>query len=119
MWQPIETAPKDGSSILLATPKGRIADGFWGLHYKVWSWPYIMVEPTHWMPLPVAPGAQAQPAPSVLVDLTPLESVQYWADAYGNPMGDEHFLGHGVAARLLREYVNLRAMLAASPEIKP
>ena len=65
MWQPIETAPKDGSFILLATPKGRIADGFWSLVYGVWSWPYVMVEPTHWMPLPELPGAQAQPAPSV------------------------------------------------------
>lgn len=65
MWQPIETAPKDGSSILLATPKGRIADGFWSPVYGVWSWPYVMVEPTHWMPLPEAPGAQTQPAQSV------------------------------------------------------
>ena len=54
-WQPIETAPKDGSFILLATPKGRIADGSWSLVYKVWSWPYVMVEPTHWMPLPTPP----------------------------------------------------------------
>ena len=54
-WQPIETAPKDGSFILLATPKGRIADGFWSLVYGVWSWPYVMVEPTHWMPLPTPP----------------------------------------------------------------
>ena len=65
MWQPIETAPKGGSSILLATPKGLIADGFWSPVYGVWSWPYVMVEPTHWMPLPDPPGAQAQPAPSV------------------------------------------------------
>jgi len=54
-WRPIETAPKDGSFILLATPKGRIADGFWSLVYGVWSWPYVMVEPTHWMPLPTPP----------------------------------------------------------------
>ena len=54
-WQPISTAPKDGSFILLATPKGRIADGFWSLVYGVWSWPYVMVEPTHWMPLPTPP----------------------------------------------------------------
>ena len=54
-WQPIETAPKDGSFILLATPKGRIADGFWSLVYGVWSWPYVKVEPTHWMPLPTPP----------------------------------------------------------------
>lgn len=65
MWQPIETAPKDGSFILLATPKGRIADGFWSPVYGVWSWPYVMVEPTHWMPLLERPNAQAQPAPSI------------------------------------------------------
>ena len=60
MWQPIETAPKDGSFILLASPKGRIADGFWSLVYGVWSWPYVMVEPTHWMPLPERPNAQGE-----------------------------------------------------------
>lgn len=52
-WQPIETAPKDGSLILLRSPKGRIADGFWG-HYGVWAWPYVMVEPTEWRPLPIS-----------------------------------------------------------------
>lgn len=57
--------PLSGSFILLATPKGRIADGFWSPVYGVWSWPYVMVEPTHWMPLPELPGAQTQPAPSV------------------------------------------------------
>ena len=60
MWQPIETAPKDGSFILLATPKGRIADGFWSPVYGVWSWPYVMIEPTHWMPLPERPNAQGE-----------------------------------------------------------
>jgi hypothetical protein len=53
-WQPIETAPKDGTSILLATPSGKIADGMWG-NYKVWAWPYVMVEPTHWMERPGRP----------------------------------------------------------------
>lgn len=60
MWQPIETAPKNGSFILLATPKGRIADGFWSPAYGVWSWPYVMIEPTHWMPLPERPNAQGE-----------------------------------------------------------
>lgn len=51
-WQPIETAPKDGTSILLRSPQGRIADGFWG-QYGAWAWPYVMVEPIEWRPLPI------------------------------------------------------------------
>jgi hypothetical protein len=54
-WQPIETAPKDGTYVLLATPKGRMADGNFCTKYGVWSWPYVMVEPTHWMPMPPRP----------------------------------------------------------------
>ncbi len=58
-WQTMETAPKDGSRILLVTPSGKIADGFWSLEYRVWSWPYVMVEPTHWtrsLPIPGRKG---------------------------------------------------------------
>ncbi len=49
-WRPIESAPKDGTSVLLACPSGcrwidhandSLAD--WGTH------------PTHWQPLPAAP----------------------------------------------------------------
>ena len=105
MWQPIETAPKDGSFILLATPKGRIADGFWSPVYGVWSWPYVVVEPTHWMPLPELPGAQTQPAPSV-------------------PDADElaHFIrridgAHDLGASALAE--KIVDWLAAAPEAKP
>lgn len=54
-WQPIETAPKDGSRILLATPSGKVSDGMWSTQYRVWSWPYVMVEPTHWMLAPEPP----------------------------------------------------------------
>ena len=54
-WRDIATAPKDGRQVLLATPSGRIADGYWSLHYKVWSWPYVLVNPTHWMPAPEPP----------------------------------------------------------------
>jgi len=54
-WQPIETAPRDGTIILLSTPKGRVADGMWHKRYGVWAWTYVMVEPTHWMPLPEPP----------------------------------------------------------------
>lgn len=64
-WQPIETAPKDGSEILLCSKKGRIANGVWMTatdRVGAWLWPYIKVEPTHWMPLPAAPGIAAPTA---------------------------------------------------------
>ena len=62
-WQPIETAPKDGTHILVCGPHNN------GSQYmdvcgwpKNWTskWPvaymaYAAGEPTHWMPLPTPP----------------------------------------------------------------
>lgn len=67
-WQPIETAPRDGSQYLLYFPNGDV----WGVYYDSegtadW-WPpgldnarncatqnrVIANEPTHWRPLPAA-----------------------------------------------------------------
>ena len=133
MWQPIETAPKDGSSILLATPKGRIADGFWSPVYGVWSWPYVMVEPTHWMPLPGRPSAQAQPSPSVqdrwkegveaaarLIDQkAELYAIRFGHDdmgvlSFGTGSHAEIKMGHYTSMIELADEV--RAMLAAAPK---
>jgi hypothetical protein len=57
-WQPIETAPKDGSSVLLATALS-YADGYWlQSAYDgngAWIWPYAFKEPRYWMPLQRVP----------------------------------------------------------------
>lgn len=72
MWQPIETAPKDGAEIL-ATAKDPSVKGrnYYGVaqwaeqnrdfpnSVSGWFWPYA-IRPTHWMPLP-EPPIEAEP----------------------------------------------------------
>lgn len=68
-WQPIDTAPKDGTRVLLGAPQ-HVAGAKWldmqRVEYGVvtqdlsywqiegFDWP-IGVQPTHWMPLPNPP----------------------------------------------------------------
>lgn len=66
-WQPIETAPKDGTRVLLIGHRGAEADiGNWSMHGRYdrstkrygicWGCAGIAyVNPTHWMPLPPPP----------------------------------------------------------------
>lgn len=59
VWQPIETAPKDGTEILtfkIGNYKRRILAIHWwdGSHFKSRSY---IPNPTHWMPLPSRPDA--------------------------------------------------------------
>lgn len=64
-WQPIETAPKDGTNILVFTPKGKARAGVvCGIHCGWWTTLFdewttsdgdCEMDPTHWMPLPEPP----------------------------------------------------------------
>lgn len=60
-WQPIETAPKDGTIILFFIPFCEIVTS--GVYEKAYNeWRSLMVPhatlnpPTHWMPLPEQPN---------------------------------------------------------------
>lgn len=73
-WSPIETAPNDGTAVLLYYPHndtcirgayGEVQDGDWESGYRTWmEWgvdgEHFIQEapteaPTHWMPLPEVP----------------------------------------------------------------
>jgi hypothetical protein len=66
-WQPIETAPKDGSEVLLLTERGSVfapcmfqaagvisEDDFW-LVWRAFDFDEVQ-NPTHWQPLPPPPS---------------------------------------------------------------
>lgn len=59
-WRPIETAPKDGSMILVCQSSNNIiSSASWSYIYNHWAtYPGPMgfiTEVTHWMPLPQPP----------------------------------------------------------------
>lgn len=58
-WRPIETAPRDGTPILLCGQTGDRIVGRWSTAFSgSWvleAYDAIGIEPTHWMPLPSPP----------------------------------------------------------------
>jgi hypothetical protein len=72
-WQPIESAPKDGTSFLSCNMNqgAFMAVAWWSSAYKyfVRSGGHHLYQFTHWMPLPESPDALApQPEPEVKDD---------------------------------------------------
>lgn len=64
-WQQIETAPKNGTGVLVYCPKSLtvpVTGGYWDAECKCWiagGYMQKALPPTHWMPLPAAPKAAA------------------------------------------------------------
>lgn len=55
-WQPIETAPKDGTKILAFNKWGEYGVAEWVESQQCWFAGYDdFTAPTHWMPLPEPP----------------------------------------------------------------
>jgi hypothetical protein len=70
-WQPIETAPKDGSPLLVYFPEIGTWEVFWSTNvFDFGSWNVSdnkhedrplrgwSTQPTHWMPLPAPPAQE-------------------------------------------------------------
>ena len=68
-WKPIETAPKDGTKVLLWAD-GQVEIGDWLPDAHPWNDTSWWIEggqitarnPTHWMPLPEAPNVKLRGA---------------------------------------------------------
>ncbi|WP_334154762.1 DUF551 domain-containing protein [Agrobacterium pusense] len=65
-WQPIETAPKDGSEILALWKRSQIQSNGYGVvwfedgSWRKFDYECLVSDPTHWMPLPSVPAAPAK-----------------------------------------------------------
>ncbi|MDW9762194.1 DUF551 domain-containing protein [Sinorhizobium meliloti] len=65
-WQPIETAPKDWTDVLLFVPNldsdwRNVCEGYYDAENEVWENPMFgAVDPTHWQPLPTPPETERE-----------------------------------------------------------
>ena len=95
-WQPIETAPTDGTRILLRGRNGRIADGHYGqpdgfANPKRFVWPYINATPTHWAPLALIAAAAELLAAAMKVNALSIQTDAHkeLRAAIANATGDD------------------------------
>lgn len=62
-WMPIETAPKDGTVILIMKDNTKIASACWSETLNDGSWSFTAtfqtMKPTHWQPLPPLPSEES------------------------------------------------------------
>lgn len=68
-WQPIETAPNDGTRFLVYRPnrviiEACVPDGYgcgdWYFEGVMWSGVANAMDATHWMPLPEPPNSETE-----------------------------------------------------------
>lgn len=61
-WQPIETAPRDGTPVdLWHKSGGRIPETWWDAEDQCWSCAMDDTDMTHWMPMPSPPAVSTEP----------------------------------------------------------
>lgn len=136
-WQSIETAPKDGAEIWGFN--GEQARMLWseGEHWVLWVWADSSLadidpspdQPTHWMPIPAAPGADsptsrpATPAAAPAEGLPNLpqllrENADLDAAEGGNPdVAALEWAAADEIERLRREVFKLRATAASAEPV--
>lgn len=63
-WQPIETAPRDRTRVLVSdrycVDTAYFTKGEWWLYECSDDWYSCSINPTHWMPLPAAPDLNGE-----------------------------------------------------------
>ena len=113
-WQPIETAPKDGNFVLVCSglnvgvglfsawtrdERGLVMgfeeDPDQDSYRDRWEWAAsgeIDPEPTHWMPLPAAPGASPAPQPAARSSALPLPCPRRGSDEQIEAVWKAHVL---------------------------